>query len=76
MDLGALQGNRGDQQHQAPGDVDLTRYPNAVVWRRAFAVGFTSASLAAAGEAVKQPPCRAGHAEQLSQLLSVIFRAL
>ena len=49
MDLGALQGNRGDQQHQAPGDVDLTRYPNAVVWRRAFAVGFTSASLASAG---------------------------
>lgn len=49
VDLGALQGNRGDQQYQLPDDVDLTRYPNAVVWCRAFAVGFTSAALVSAG---------------------------
>jgi hypothetical protein len=46
VDLGALKGNVGDQQYDIPADVDLGRYPNAVVWCRAFAVGFTSAPLA------------------------------
>lgn len=49
VDLGVLQGNRGDQQYEIPDDVDLARYPNAVVWCRAFAVGFTSAPLVATG---------------------------
>lgn len=45
VDLGALAGNQGDQQYAVPDDLDLVRYPNAVIWCRAFAVGFTSAAL-------------------------------
>ncbi len=47
VDLGALKGNVGDQQYEIPDDVDVDALPNAVVWCRAFAVGFTSATLAA-----------------------------
>lgn len=44
-DLGALKGNVGDQQYELPGDLDLDRFSNVVVWCRAFSVGFTSAAL-------------------------------
>ena len=44
-DLGALKGNRGDQQYVLPRNLDLRRYPNVVVWCRAFSVGFASARL-------------------------------
>jgi hypothetical protein len=43
VDLGALKGNRGDQQYELPADVDLDRYPTAVVWCRAFSVLFARA---------------------------------
>ena len=46
MDLGALKGNRGNQQYRVPGDVDTARYSTVVVWCRAFSVPFTSARLA------------------------------
>jgi hypothetical protein len=46
VDLGALKGNVGDQQYGIPEDVDLDALSNAVVWCRAFAVGFTAAPLA------------------------------
>jgi hypothetical protein len=45
VDLGALKGNRGDQQYLLPDDLDTTRYSTVVIWCRAFAVGFTSAAL-------------------------------
>ncbi|MGH2806126.1 MAG: DM13 domain-containing protein [Actinomycetota bacterium] len=45
VDLGALKGNVGNQQYDIPSDVDVERFPFAVVWCRAFSVGFTSAAL-------------------------------
>jgi hypothetical protein len=46
VDLGALKGNRGDQQYRVPGEVDTGRYATVVIWCRAFSVPFTSARLA------------------------------
>ena len=48
VDLGALKGNRGDQQYDIPGDADLGRYSDVVIWCRAFSVGFGRARLAPA----------------------------
>jgi electron transfer DM13 len=45
VDLGALKGNRGNQQYTVPDDLDSDRYSTVVIWCRAFAVGFTSAAL-------------------------------
>jgi hypothetical protein len=44
-DLGALKGNKGDQQYELPDDVDLDRYTTVVIWCRAFSVSFARASL-------------------------------
>ena len=44
-DLGALKGNKGDQQYELPPGLDLGRYPTVVIWCRAFSVGFTRAPL-------------------------------
>ncbi len=43
IDLGALKGNRGDQQYEIPRAVDLDRYTTLVVWCRAFSVLFARA---------------------------------
>ncbi len=43
IDLGALKGNRGDQQYEIPRGVDLDRYTTPVVWCRAFSVLFARA---------------------------------
>jgi hypothetical protein len=43
--VGALKGNRGDQQYELPTEAHPSRYPYVVVWSRAFAIGFTSAHL-------------------------------
>ncbi len=45
VDLGRLKGNVGDQQYEIPDDVDVDEFSNAVIWCRAFSVGFTSAAL-------------------------------
>ena len=45
VDLGALKGNRGDQQYELPSDLDLDRYSTAVVWCRAFSVLFARAPI-------------------------------
>jgi hypothetical protein len=42
-DLGALKGNRGDQQYAIPRGVDLGRCSTAVVWCRAFSVAVAGA---------------------------------
>ncbi len=49
--LGALKGNRGDQNYALPPDVDLARYPAVAIWCRRFAVNFTDASLDSAAAA-------------------------
>jgi hypothetical protein len=43
--LGALKGNRGDQQYDVPPATDLESGWRVVVWCRAFAVSFTEAAL-------------------------------
>jgi hypothetical protein len=44
-DLGALKGNKGDQQYDIPRGLDLGRYPTVVIWCRAFSVNFARAPL-------------------------------
>jgi len=46
VDLGALKGNRGDQQYDVSRSVDTKRYRTVVIWCRAFSVAFGSARLA------------------------------
>jgi hypothetical protein len=44
-DLGALKGNRGDQQYELGREIDLRRYRTVVIWCRAFSVNFARAPL-------------------------------
>jgi hypothetical protein len=44
-DLGALKGNKGDQQYDLPQGLDLDRYSTVVIWCRAFSVNFARAVL-------------------------------
>jgi hypothetical protein len=44
-DLGALKGNKGDQQYEIPRGLDLGRYSTVVIWCRAFSVNFARAPL-------------------------------
>ncbi len=45
VDLGALKGNRGNQNYALPPDLDLEQYESAVIWCRRFTVGFGVAPL-------------------------------
>ena len=45
VDLGAMKGNRGDQQYTIPSGIDLASIDAVVLWCRAFDVGFTQARL-------------------------------
>jgi hypothetical protein len=47
VDLGALKGNKGDQQYDLPDGVDPSEFDAVVLWCRAFDVGFTQARLTA-----------------------------
>ena len=44
-DLGALKGNKGNQQYELPRELALERYTTVVVWCRAFSVNFARAPL-------------------------------
>jgi len=44
-DLGALKGNKGDQQYELDRDIDLDRYRTVVIWCRVFSVNFARAPL-------------------------------
>jgi hypothetical protein len=45
IDLGALKGNRGNQNYAIPAGTDLSAFNSAVIWCRRFAVGFGVAPL-------------------------------
>jgi hypothetical protein len=45
LDLGALKGNRGNQQYELPAAFDPERHTTVVVWCRAFSVLFARAPL-------------------------------
>jgi Electron transfer DM13 len=45
IDLGALKGNRGNQNYAIPAGTDLSAFKSAVIWCRRFAVGFGVAPL-------------------------------
>ncbi len=45
VDLGALKGNKGNQQYAIPAGTDLDQEWRVVVWCRAFTVSFTEAPL-------------------------------
>jgi hypothetical protein len=44
-DLGALKGNKGNQQYDLPRELDLERFATVVIWCRAFSVNFARAPL-------------------------------
>jgi hypothetical protein len=48
VELGAMKGNRGDQNYEIPADVDLAKYRTVTVWCKRFSVNFGSAPLAGA----------------------------
>src|SRR5262249_37351492 len=43
--LGAIKGNRGDQNYELPADLDLGRFHSVTVWCRRFGVNFATAPL-------------------------------
>jgi hypothetical protein len=47
VDLGAMKGNKGNQQYDIPDGLDLSEFDAVVLWCRAFDVGFTQAPLSA-----------------------------
>jgi hypothetical protein len=56
VDLGALDGNVGDQNYDIPADVDLERYRSVTIWCRRFAVAFGTAPLVEAGAPAPAAP--------------------
>jgi hypothetical protein len=45
VSLGALKGNKGDQNYDVPSNIDLARYRSVTVWCRRFGVNFATAPL-------------------------------
>lgn len=45
VDLGALKGNKGNQQYAVPAGINPADYDGVVIWCRAFGVNFTEARL-------------------------------
>jgi len=47
VDLGAMKGNKGDQNYEVPANVDLSQYQSVTIWCRRFGVNFATAPLTA-----------------------------
>ena len=62
VSLGALKGNKGDQNYDIPDSLDLSKYRAVTVWCRRFSVNFTTAPLAPA-----DMPAAASMAEPLPE---------
>ena len=45
VDLGAMKGNRGDQNYDIPSNIDLSQYQSVTIWCRRFGVNFATAPL-------------------------------
>ena len=45
IDLGALKGNKGDQNYEVPAGIDLSQYQSVTIWCRRFGVNFATAPL-------------------------------
>jgi Electron transfer DM13 len=45
VDLGAMKGNRGDQNYEVPTNIDLGQYQAVTIWCRRFGVNFATAPL-------------------------------
>jgi Electron transfer DM13 len=45
IDLGAMKGNRGDQNYEVPTNIDLSQYQSVTIWCRRFGVNFATAPL-------------------------------
>ncbi len=50
VNVGALKGNKGDQNYDLPSDLDLTKHRSVSIWCRRFGVNFGTAPLAAPGQ--------------------------
>ncbi len=46
VDLGAMKGNKGDQNYDIPAGTDLNKYKHVAIWCRRFGVNFATAPLA------------------------------
>jgi hypothetical protein len=47
VDVGAMKGNKGDQNYEVPAGIDLSQYQSVTIWCRRFGVNFATAPLAA-----------------------------
>jgi Electron transfer DM13 len=45
VDLGAMKGNKGDQNYEVPTNIDLGRYQAVTIWCRRFGVNFATAPM-------------------------------
>jgi hypothetical protein len=45
VDLGAMKGNKGDQNYEVPTNIDLGQYQSVTIWCRRFGVNFATAPL-------------------------------
>lgn len=45
IDLGAMKGNRGEQNYDVPDHADLEKYRSVTIWCRRFSVNFATAPL-------------------------------
>jgi hypothetical protein len=50
IDLGALKGNKGDQNYEVPADTDMSKYRSVSIWCARFGVNFGAASLTMASD--------------------------
>ncbi|HEX2226380.1 MAG TPA: DM13 domain-containing protein [Candidatus Binatia bacterium] len=55
IDLGSMKGNKGDQNYDIPGDVDLRKFSNVTIWCARFGVNFGQAALGATASMPSMP---------------------